>query len=369
MPPEYAPNGAGTLAILGEAQLKRLSVNAEKRLGEIAWILAQRMASVPNGVEAHEGLDMYEQLCVLATGCGDETDPADKPPSGGNQFWFNHWEGCFERDSDAEKIVDGWQIKSVDNLTKKGMDGAQLVFEYNNSAVQAKVGEKYGKDPPLVSVAWSKYHADMHVAAVKLRSFREQLYIFQKEGVQYLALNSAWRHKITCVTPRPKITLFRFPAPGIFESALLDPATNQVALTIVDTGRLHWTVLRYAAQAPSVECPTMEELVEHSFRRAILAGADWESHLKLDELCTAYKSMFEGPARDNATPSAEGTLMATLHRNFARVVLLRWINGFQRRKARKQLAAAKAAVAAGALKLKRKRGEEEEGTDDYGFAF
>ena len=55
-------------------------------------------------------------------------------------------------------------------------------------------------------------------------------------------------------------------------------------------------------------------------------------------------------------------------RNSARVVLLRWINGFQRRKARKQLAAA--ASAAG---LKRKREDAAADAapvgDDYGFAF
>lgn len=382
----YARAGAGTLEILCARSLDTLSKNPQARLTSIAWIIAQRMASVPKGVKTHEVKAIYTFLCVKATGAGDSDDDEDHEtrPSQGNMFWWNHWENYFERDPWADRPKDGWHISHIRNATRdedKGMDGAEVCFVYQDSALLKKFirCEKYSYPVRLMEVNWCRYAFDVHVAEVQLRDstsgFREHFYLFEYEDVQYLALNSAWHNEHYnpedaryATTPRPPIMMVRFPAPGIFEFVHMETITNQVALMVVDTARLDYKVFRYAAQAPGVACPTMSDLVNRKYHHALSAGANWEGYLKLPELLAAYKSMFEGPARDNATPTPEGPLMRGTLRNRMRAVLLRWINGFLRRKARKQLAAA--ASAAG---LKRKRedaaADAAPAGDDYGFAF
>ena len=389
-PRAYSPDGAGTLEILCARSLDTLSKNPQTRLTGIAWIIARRMASVPKGVKTHEVKAMYTNLCVKATGAGDSDDEEDHEtrPSEGNMFWWNHWDNQFERDPWAERPKDGWHILYIRNAThdddQSGMRGAQVCFEYEDSALAAKCSacparSAYTVPTQFMEVNWCKYHADVHVAEVQLRgwrdAFREHFYLFQYEDVQYLALNSGWHNRRHApeeagyaTTPRPPIVMVRFPAPGIYEIVHMETVTNQVALMVVDTERLLYTVYRYTAQAPGVTCPTMYDLVCVQHDAALRAGDDWEDSLKLPELLAAYKSMFEGPARANAKPTMEGPLMSFRLRNSARVVLLRWINGFQRRKARKQLAAA-----ASAARFKRKREDaaaaSASGGDDYGFAF
>jgi hypothetical protein len=378
-PREYTPDGAGTLEILCARSLDTLSKDPQTRLTSIAWIIARRMASVPNGAKKHEAGEIYTDLCVKATGAWDDDEEDHETRSSeGNVFWWNHWENFFERDPWAKRPKDGWHLCFVRNATRdddEGMHGAELNFEYNDSALEKCAGRKndsYYKNR-IMEVNWCKYDCDVHVAEVQLRGFRdgfrEHCYLFQYEEVQYLALNSPW-HLPGCgaTTPRPPIMMVRFPAPGVFEFVHTETITNQVALTVVDTARLDYKVFRYSAQAPSVNCPTMTDLVEREHHNALSAGADWEEYLKLPELLAAYKSMFEGPARDNAQPTPEGPLLRSTLRNRTRAVLLRWINGFLRRKARKQLTAA--ASAAG---LKRKRedaaADAAPAGDDYGFAF
>ena len=385
-PRAYSPDGAGTLEILCARSLDTLSKDPQTRLAGIAWLIARRMASVPKGVKTHEVKAMYTKLCVKATGAGDSDNEEDHEtrPSEGNMFWWNHWDNQFERDPWAERPKDGWHIVYIRNATRnedKGMDGAEVCFEYQDSALLKKFFrcEKYSVHPRLMEVNWCKYDHDVHVAEVQLRDatrgFREHFYLFQYEDVQYLALNSDWHNRRLApeeagyaTTPRPPIVMVRFPAPGIYEIVHMETVTNQVALMVVDTERLLYTVYRYTAQAPGVTCPTMYDLVCVQHDAALRAGDDWEEHLKLPELLAAYKSMFEGPARANAKPTMEGPLLHWRLRNSMRAVLLRWINGFLRRKARKQLAAA--ASAAG---LKRKREDAAAAAapvgDDYGFAF
>lgn len=105
----------------------------------------------------------------------------------------------------------------------------------------------------------------------------------------------------------------------------------------------------------------MEDLAMHRYNHQ-----EYESYqsgdkfFKMDELLPAYKSMFEGPARDAAKSFTTFAI-----RRRARAVLLRWINGFR---VRKQLNAA--ASEAG---LKRKREDAVAASalegGDYGFAF
>ena len=368
VPPENTPDAAGTLEILSTRHLKALTREPQARLSQVAWILTRRMVSVPNGAKKHKVEAIYTKLCVKASGAGDSDDEEEddgKRPGFGNAFWWNHWEDRFEREPWAPDPPNDWRIEYIHNAPSQElgcMHGGQLAFYYSAE-----------KDPWWFEAKWSKYHSDVHVASLEFRSFREHCYLFQYEDVQYLALNSQWHNSSRApqdeeyaVTPRPPITLIRFPAPGVFESATMETATNHVALTVVDTARLHFKVLRYTAQAPNVECPTMYDLVERVYEGALAAGENWETHLKLKELLAAYKSMFEGPARDNAQPTREGVLMTSSLRSRVRTVLLRWINGFLRRRARRELAAA---ATMGALKRKREATTAAPEGDDYGFAF